>query len=409
MDRDGTINREVHHLSDPDQLELLPGAAEGLRELCEAGCKLVVVSNQSPIGRGMFTEARLLEINGRLSEMLAAEGVKIGGWYWCPHAPWEGCECRKPAPGMFLRARDEMGVILEKSWIVGDRLSDLQAGRQVGARAILVATGYGEERVRFAGTYGLCRLLRPDATRGGRRDSPRLTPIVGRSPTCSVRSGPGLSIRSLFVKVEALSAPDENTLLGYARDHLLASAETKRRYAESSAGDLIKVGRQIAECFNAGGKLMLCGNGGSAADCQHIAAEFTSILTQTFDRRALPAMSLTTDTSFLTARGNDYGFDSVFARQVEALGKPGDLLVGSSTSGNSKNVLLAFETARRMGIKTVGMTGRVGGKMVDAVDIVLRVPADSTAHIQECHIAMGHIIVAVVEKLLFNSDGSDRK
>lgn len=144
LDRDGTINREVHHLSDPDQLELLPGAAEGLRALCQAGCQLVVVSNQSPIGRGMFTEDRLREINGRLSEMLAAEGVQIAGWYWCPHAPWEGCECRKPAPGMFLRARDEMGVILEESWVVGDRLADLKAGRQVGARTILVATGYGE-------------------------------------------------------------------------------------------------------------------------------------------------------------------------------------------------------------------------------------------------------------------------
>jgi D-glycero-D-manno-heptose 1,7-bisphosphate phosphatase len=144
VDRDGTINRDVHHLSDPNQLELLPGAAVGLHGLYEAGCTLIVVSNQSPIGRGMFTEARLLEINGRLSEMLAAEGVQIGGWYWCPHAPWEGCACRKPAPGLFLRARDELGVILEKSWIVGDRLTDLQAGRQVGARAILVATGYGE-------------------------------------------------------------------------------------------------------------------------------------------------------------------------------------------------------------------------------------------------------------------------
>jgi D-sedoheptulose 7-phosphate isomerase len=211
------------------------------------------------------------------------------------------------------------------------------------------------------------------------------------------------------VKDSALSVPDEYTLLGYARNHLLTSAETKRRYAESSAGDLVGVSRQIADCFRAGGKLMLCGNGGSAADCQHIAAEFTSILTQTFDRRALPAIALTTDSSFLTARGNDYGFDSVFARQVEALGKPGDVLVGSSTSGNSKNILLAFETARRMGIKTIGMTGQVGGNMVQAADTVLRVPADTTAHIQECHIAMGHIIVAIVEKLLFNSDGSDRK
>jgi histidinol-phosphate phosphatase family protein len=144
LDRDGTINREVHHLSDPDQLELLPGAAEGMRALCSAGFKLVVVSNQSPIGRGMFTEDRLREINARLAEMLEAEGIGIAGWYWCPHAPWEGCTCRKPAPGMFWKARDEMGVILEESWMIGDRLADLNAGRQVGARTILVATGYGE-------------------------------------------------------------------------------------------------------------------------------------------------------------------------------------------------------------------------------------------------------------------------
>src|SRR5262245_7486641 len=117
----------------------------------------------------------------------------------------------------------------------------------------------------------------------------------------------------------------------------------------------------IADCFADGGKLLLCGNGGSAADCQHIAAEFTSILTQTFNRRALPALALTTDTSFLTARGNDYGFDSVFSRQVEALGKPGDLLMCSSTSGNAKNVLLAVDAAKRIGIKTIGLTGNSGG------------------------------------------------
>jgi histidinol-phosphate phosphatase family protein len=159
LDRDGTINRDVHHLSDPDQLELLPGAVEGMRALGEAGWPLVVVSNQSPIGRGMFTEDRLREINGRLAEMLAAEGVGIAGWYWCPHAPWESCECRKPAPGMLLKARDELGVILENSWIVGDRLTDLRAGRAVGARAILVATGYGQgeyelpERPEFANYF----------------------------------------------------------------------------------------------------------------------------------------------------------------------------------------------------------------------------------------------------------------
>jgi D-sedoheptulose 7-phosphate isomerase len=205
-----------------------------------------------------------------------------------------------------------------------------------------------------------------------------------------------------------LSDPEESSLLGFAREHLLASAEVKRRYAETSAADLISVARLVAGCFSGGGKLMLCGNGGSAADCQHIAAEFTSILKQTFNRRALPAIALTTDSSFLTARGNDYGFDSVFSRQVEALGKPGDVLMGSSTSGNAKNVLLAMETARRIGIRTVGLTGSGGGKLAGAVDHCLRVPADATAHIQECHIAMGHIIVAIVEKYLFNSDGSDK-
>jgi D-sedoheptulose 7-phosphate isomerase len=206
-----------------------------------------------------------------------------------------------------------------------------------------------------------------------------------------------------------LSAPIENELLAHAHSHLLASAETKRRYAEASAGELVTVARLVADCFRSGGKLLLCGNGGSAADCQHIAAEFTSILTQTFNRRALPAIALTTDTSFLTARGNDYGFDSVFSRQVEALGKPGDVLIGISTSGSSKNILLALETARRTGLKTIGMTGSAGGKMLNAVDITLRVPAEVTAHVQECHIAMGHVIVAIVEKLMFESDGTDRK
>ncbi len=143
LDRDGTINREVHHLSDPDQLELLPGAAEGLRTLCCAGCPLVVVSNQSPIGRGLFTEDRLREINGRLSEMLAAEGVQIERWYWCPHAPWEGCACRKPAPGLFLKAQ---GIGCYTGNFVGRRRPALRSERRPEscARTILVATGYGQ-------------------------------------------------------------------------------------------------------------------------------------------------------------------------------------------------------------------------------------------------------------------------
>ena len=149
LDRDGTINREVHHLSRPAQLKLLPGAAEGLRTLHEAGRRLIVVTNQSAVGRGLLNRDRLDEIHRRLGGMLAAEGVSIAAWYDCPHRPDDGCSCRKPASGLFERARRELGIALEQAWMVGDRLSDLQAGRAVGARTILVATGYGRREYRL--------------------------------------------------------------------------------------------------------------------------------------------------------------------------------------------------------------------------------------------------------------------
>lgn len=143
LDRDGTINREVHHLTRPDQLELLPGAAEGLRALHAAGHTLAVVTNQSVIGRERLDEAGLAAIHRRLAAMLRAEGVSIAGWYHCPHAPNAGCGCRKPAPGLLERAARDLGGTLDGGWMVGDRLSDLQAGRAVGMRTILVTTGYG--------------------------------------------------------------------------------------------------------------------------------------------------------------------------------------------------------------------------------------------------------------------------
>lgn len=204
------------------------------------------------------------------------------------------------------------------------------------------------------------------------------------------------------------NSPD-NVLLDYAREHFARSADAKRAYAAEHAADLLTAARWVAECFAKGGKLLLCGNGGSAAEAQHIATEFTSTLTQDFVRKALPAIALTTDSSFLTARGNDYGFDSVFARQIEALGRPGDLLFAYTTSGNSKNILAALETARGLQIRTIGFTGRSGVKTRGLVDLALCVPADTTMLIQECHTAMGHMIVALAEKLMFHPDGSEKK
>lgn len=149
---------------------------------------------------------------------------------------------------------------------------------------------------------------------------------------------------------------------------------------------------------NAGQKILFCGNGGSASDCQHIATELTIRFKK--DRPAIAAIALTTDTSALTAAGNDLGFDRIFSRQVEALGQPGDILIGFSTSGNSANVIRAFEEAKRRDLTTVFLGGGTGGALADIADVSLIVPSTVTAHIQECHIMMGHIICEGVETAL---------
>lgn len=151
----------------------------------------------------------------------------------------------------------------------------------------------------------------------------------------------------------------------------------------------------ITECLELGNKVLLFGNGGSAADAQHIAAEFTGRFVK--ERRSLPAIALTTDTSALTAIGNDYGFERIFERQVEGLANSGDILIGISTSGNSHNVILALEKGRQSGCKTIGLTGRDGGKMNNYCDLNIVVPSDITARIQEMHILIGHILCTAVD------------
>ena len=146
-------------------------------------------------------------------------------------------------------------------------------------------------------------------------------------------------------------------------------------------------------------KIMFAGNGGSAADAQHLAAELVSRLN--YDRPGLAGIALTTDTSALTAIGNDYGFDYIFARQIEAIGQEGDVFFALSTSGNSPNILSAIEAARKKNIKIVGMSGESGGKMVQLCDIIIKIPSHKTPHIQECHIMLGHIICQIIEDSIF--------
>lgn len=190
--------------------------------------------------------------------------------------------------------------------------------------------------------------------------------------------------------------------IAYIKDHVAKSIETKQKLLADDAL-LARIAEASALCVTAlrnGNKVMFAGNGGSAADSQHLAAEFVSRFN--FDRPGLPSIALTTDTSMLTAIGNDYGFENLFSRQVQANGQKGDVFVGISTSGNSGNIIKAVEQAKEMGIHTVALCGDAG-VLPSMCDITLNAPSTSTPYIQECHISIGHILCGIVEETIFAS------
>jgi len=185
------------------------------------------------------------------------------------------------------------------------------------------------------------------------------------------------------------------------RDHLTESAAVKTAIAEKCINEIEKAALLCADVFKNDGTLLLCGNGGSAADAQHIAAELVVRLSALLNRRALPAIALTVNTSTMTACANDYGYDHVFSRQVEAYGREGGLLIGISTSGNSVNIIHALETAKSLKLHTVAFLGGTGGEIKDIADINIIIPHTDTARIQEGHITIGHILCDIIEKELF--------
>ena len=187
----------------------------------------------------------------------------------------------------------------------------------------------------------------------------------------------------------------------YIKNHIISHIETAEKLLSDKNifTGIEKASYLIIEAFRNNAKLLLAGNGGSAADSQHIAAEFVNRFC--LEREGLPAIALTTDTSVLTAIGNDYSFDRVFSRQLNSLGRSGDVFWALSTSGNSVNLLEALTECRKRGIMSIGFTGVKGGKMADMCDIPVRVPSDETPRIQEMHILLAHIICEIVEKELF--------
>jgi D-sedoheptulose 7-phosphate isomerase len=177
------------------------------------------------------------------------------------------------------------------------------------------------------------------------------------------------------------------------------SNRVKEHFVQQNVDALLEAAQRVATCFAAGHKLLIFGNGGSAADAQHIAAEFVNRFS--VERKPLPALALSTDTSILTSISNDYSFDEVFSKQIKALGRKDDVALGISTSGNSKNVILAVETARDMGVYTVGLTGCGGGELSRCCDLALIVDSRATPRIQETHITAGHVLCELVDRTLF--------
>lgn len=201
----------------------------------------------------------------------------------------------------------------------------------------------------------------------------------------------------MILPVQQREAATEAALEMEAKIRVLAeeSLDAKRRFFEHSTADVARAAEMIIAAIRAGGKLLIFGNGGSAADAQHIAAELAFKMGR--ERQALPAIALTTDTSLLTAISNDRHFDYVFARQIQAIGRKGDVALAISTSGNSPNVVQAVEQARAMGISTIGLLGCAGGRMAELVDLPLIVSHNNTPRIQEVHITISHIICQLVE------------
>lgn len=182
-------------------------------------------------------------------------------------------------------------------------------------------------------------------------------------------------------------------------EEITQSIEAKQKLMQYCSEDIYNIAIKLADVIKSGNKILLCGNGGSAADSQHIAAELVVRLRSEVNRPAIPAMALTVDTSVLTAGGNDLGFDNIFARGVEAFGQKGDALIAISTSGNSENVIRAVDMAKKKGVMAIGLLGNEGGKLKTQCDDFVIVPSNVTARIQECHILIGHIWCRIIEEI----------
>jgi phosphoheptose isomerase len=370
VDRDGVLNVELEggaYLGDPTRFQWLPGALHALADFRAHGVRVSVATNQSGIGRGVISERQLELVHQKMiSDAKAADG-SIDAVFHCPHAPDSQCPCRKPEPGLILTAIAQSGISLADTLVIGDAARDLAAAHSAGARAALVRTGKGRQYESYAATHGI--------------------PVYDDLRAVAAE---------LANKSEDTYDPTESLQATFT-DHVSVVSKSAEQLLPVLS-QCIGIARQ---CLRTGNKILACGNGGSAADAQHFVAELVGRYANA--RPALAAIVLGSDSATFTAVSNDFGFDQVFARQVDALARRGDVLIAISTSGNSRNVINAAITARKCGCTVIVLTGRSGGELGPLADIALRVPSDAVARIQEVHELCLHALAQELDSVRLES------
>ena len=398
LDRDGTINRLAGFISDIDEFGLLPGVTEAVRRINASGYLAVVVTNQPVIARGELSVHGLQEIHNKLETLLGNEGAYLDAIYYCPHHPDKGyegeitglktdCTCRKPKPGMLLKAAEELNIDLSSSWIAGDGERDILAGRAAGCRTALIGEG----------SFG------QDITVESLLDFTEKVPLSLVSPR---RVG-----TRLVKHVDSLVA--RYPVLEQCRDAIL---------------DAYTI---MEDSYSSGGKLLIAGNGGSAADSEHMAGElmkrfrlprpvppeFAAKLKEADPvlgadlagelEQGLTAIPLVAHEALSTAYINDVDGLGVFAQQVYGFGRKGDVFLGITTSGNSRNVILAAVTARALGMKVIALTGEHGGSIISHADAAVKVPASETYLVQELHLPVYHCWCQMLEDKFFGGEAEE--
>lgn len=400
LDRDGTINIEKNYLYKKEDFEFVEGSDQAIKLLNDAGYKVFVVSNQAGVARGYYNEQDVETLHEYMNERLAEIGAHIDAFYYCPHHPEYGigkykidCDCRKPKTGLLQKAEEIVTIDKTKSYMIGDNKGDILAGQNYGVKTILVKTGYGKkviEEKSVEASYIAANLL-----------------------------------EAVQFIIEKDTREDKmNTKIKNYLDELIV------RYPilEKEKENIQKTFEILEQCYETKHKLLVAGNGGSAADAEHIVGELMKgfvLKRQPSDefcnklkavdeemgsvlgsklQGGLPAIALNNHQSLNTAFLNDVDGDLYYAQQVYGYGEEGDVLLGISTSGNAKNIAHAAVVAKAKGMKVIGLSGKNGGKLKQYTDCIIIPDEKETYKIQELHLPIYHTLCLMLEERFFGEN-----